>query len=147
MKLKNKKTAEIGYLCFANWNDPVLIISDNNGTQLAKYKSRVELEREWEDYEETKGWYIDISCVVRPVEPFFGDENINILKQCGNFFDTREKAEKAVEKLKALKRLKDKDFDIFNEAVVTDSAFCLDIFIGDDHYKDLKDDLKIVFGR
>lgn len=49
MKLKNKKTKEIGYFCFANWNDPVLIIMDKNGVQLAKYNSLAELNAEWCD--------------------------------------------------------------------------------------------------
>lgn len=54
MKLRNKKTGEIGYFCFANWDSPVLIIMDKNGVQLAKYNSLAELNSEWEDYEEPK---------------------------------------------------------------------------------------------
>ena len=52
MKLKNKKTGEIGYFCFANWDSPVLIIMDENGVQLAKYNSLAELNAEWEDVPE-----------------------------------------------------------------------------------------------
>lgn len=54
MKLRNKKTGEIGYFCFANWNEPVLIIMDKDGVQLAKYNSLAELNSEWEDCEEPK---------------------------------------------------------------------------------------------
>lgn len=35
-------------------------------------------------------------------------------KQFGNYFNTREEAEKAVEKLKAWKQLKDKGFQVVN---------------------------------
>ena len=57
MKLRNKRSGEIGYFCFANWNDPVLIIMDNNGVQLAQYTSLIELNAEWEDYEEPKTFF------------------------------------------------------------------------------------------
>lgn len=52
MKLRNKKTGEIGYFCFTNWDSPVLIIMDKNGIQLGKYNSLAELNKEWEDVPE-----------------------------------------------------------------------------------------------
>lgn len=109
MKLRNKKTREIGYFCFANWNDPVLIIMDRNGIQLAKYNSLAELNEEWEDYEEPKEhWHIRDGEVYRSeIEPCIRTEK---RKEIGNYFVTKEEAEKAVEKLKAWKRLKDKGF-------------------------------------
>jgi len=118
MKLKNKKTGEIGYFCSANWDNPVLIIMDKNGIQLAKYNSLAELNEEWEDYEEPKDkgyWYIDDLCCMRYSSELLdeiGDRPNNwmIRKLCGNYFSSREEAELAVRKLKAWKRLKDKGF-------------------------------------
>ena len=80
---------------------------------------------DWEDYEEPKEhWAIDQ----------FG-EPINVsglnalqlekLRRIGNLFQSEEESEKAAEKLKAWKRLKDKGFDI--ESWDTD--------IGDNYYK------------
>ena len=51
MKLKNKKTGEIGYLRSINWNEKALIVMDKNGVQLDKCNSLAELTDEWEDYE------------------------------------------------------------------------------------------------
>ena len=112
MKLRNKKTGEIGYFCFANWNDPVLIITDENGIQLAKYNSLAELNAEWKDVSEDSGyWYYDtfnknIDFEFYPTNT--DDEKAD--REIGNHFSTREEGEKAVEKLKAFKRLKDKGF-------------------------------------
>ena len=122
MKLKNKKTGEIGYFCFANWDSPVLIIMDKNGVQLAKYNSLAELNEEWEDApEEPKEyWYIDWNGEVCRSD--INDERTEQMKLIGNYFDTREEAEKAVEKLKAWKRLRDKGFSF--EPVDRYEALC-----------------------
>ena len=110
MRLRNKKTGEIGYFCFANWDSPVLIIMDKNGVQLAKYNSLADLNAEWKDYEEPKSWWF-IDC---NGEVYIGDyavkEHTEQHKLIGNYFPSKEKAEQAVEKLKAWKRLKDKGF-------------------------------------
>lgn len=47
MKLRNKKTGEMGYLRSINWNEQALIIMDKDGVQLAKYPSLAELNEEW----------------------------------------------------------------------------------------------------
>jgi hypothetical protein len=105
MKLKNKKTGEIGYFCFANWNEPTLIIMDKNGVQLAKHSSLAELNKEWEDYEEEKDyWYINaLGDVIRAVHKT--EDFTHSLVAIGNHFETPEEAEKAVRKLEAWKRL------------------------------------------
>lgn len=110
MKLKNKKTGEIGYFCFANWDSPVLIIMDKNGVQLAKYNSLAELNEEWEDYEEPKEyWYIDYDGGILCSE-IDNSSAEKMMISMGNHFNSIEEAEKAVEKLKAWKRLRDKGF-------------------------------------
>lgn len=111
MKLQNKKTGEIvdfaksdclyskcEKICFAN----------NDGTYLWYY-SLADLFEDWEDYEEPKGWwYIDVDGEVCKNQ---GENDMTKdMKQIGNYFETKEEAEKAVEKLKAWKRLKDKGF-------------------------------------
>ena len=112
MKLRNKKTDEIGYFCFANWDSPVLIIMDKNGVQLAKYNSPAELNSEWEDApEEPKEYWFINSCGV--VEVRTEEEQLAIAdmhKQFGNYFETEEDAEEAVEKLKAMAKLKEFGF-------------------------------------
>lgn len=117
MKLRNKKTGEIGYFCFANWNDPVLIIMDKDGVQLAKYNSLAEMNAEWEDVpEEPKEsehyWYIGYKNDIRRTKYHhisdFADNQVTATrKEIGNCFESLEEAEKAVEKLKALAEAKE----------------------------------------
>lgn len=83
MKLRNKKTGEITEANY--WN----IIQE--------YNSLAELNEEWEDYEEPKG--------MQEIHISFNDPTAVVIE-----FGTDEEAEKAVEKLKAWKRLKDKGF-------------------------------------
>lgn len=105
MKLRSKKTGEIvsleGELLF-----------DNKVMLLKQYNSLAELNEEWEDYEEPKEyWAIDQ----------FG-EPINVsglsrlqlekLHRLGNNFPSENATMKAIEKLKAWKRLKDKGFKV-----------------------------------
>lgn len=107
MKLRNKKTGEI------NLGD----------LHLDDFDSLVELNDEWEDYEEPKEyWFISDRG-----EIFHTEDNMSIdekRKFFGNYFDTREEAEKAVEKLKAVKRLKDKSISF--EVKVIDRKWYLE---------------------
>ena len=113
MRLRNKKTREIGYLISTNWNEESLKVVDNNGVQLGKYTSLAELNEEWEDYEEPKMFYwVDYDGKICKAE--IGTMDRTKIKQIGNYFETKEEAEKAVEKLKAWKRLKDKGFRFTN---------------------------------
>jgi hypothetical protein len=107
MKLQNKKTGEIGYL-YANKNENYNVL-DADDKVLAVYPSLAELNEEWEDYEEPKEyWYISGSgCVVDTDDGFDVDKK---RKEIGNYFETEEEAEKAVEKLKAWTRLKNGGF-------------------------------------
>lgn len=99
MKLRNKKTGEIrelpdGFFC---------------GDNLKK------ICEEWEDYDEPKEyWYVDTtegSIVELTHEQFELTDKER--KEIGNYFDTREEAEKAVERLRAWKRLKDKGVEFY----------------------------------
>lgn len=155
MKLRNKETGEI--------KEFVLFDGKNELQGGATMKDLVE---EWEDYEEPEGaWSIDdmgFVSIYHQDKNFGGSENYFVesqMKEIGNWFETREEAEKAVEKLKAWKRLKDKGFEIEG----------WDNYIGDDYYKtgqivinlnnvknrdwdeydnidEIKDDLNLLFG-
>lgn len=126
MKLRNKKTGEIvDTLCRDDITKGLAFgIDHHNGNPtMAYYNSLSELNKEWEDYEEPdEVWYIDWKGDIRSADI---DGDWECEKQIGNYFATREEAEKAVEKLKAWKRLKDKGFDI--ESWTT--------HIGDNYYK------------
>ena len=97
MKLRNKKTGEIVEATDFN------IISD--------YNSLAELNEEWEDYEEPKDYYfIRSESLTIGYSPISNTRSCRNRKAIGNYFETKEEAEKAVEKLKAFKILKDNGF-------------------------------------
>ena len=143
MKLKNKKTGEIIELLakpsFVKRNDDYL------QSEVNTFNSLAELNAEWEDYEEPEGyWFVNASGGVDFIALEYEDpEDTESSKEIGNYFEAREEAEKAVEKLKAWKRLKDKGFRL-NASV--DTFFCVDIYIKGEPYEAMKDDLKIAFG-
>lgn len=108
MKLRNKNTGKIGRVVIAG--DSYLITEDNEENRLiGEYQYLKWLLEDWEDYKEPKEyWHIDINGEIMfdNVE----DDIVKVMREIGNYFETREEAEKAVEKLKAWKRLKDKGF-------------------------------------
>ena len=109
MKLKNKKTGEIIEF------DAILPVKDVAGDSVAhlEYDSLADLNAEWEDApEEPKEYYaIDLhGDIIRWARHSWDEKTTNKIKEIGNYFETKEEAEKAVEKLKAWKRLKDKGF-------------------------------------
>ena len=108
MKLRNKQTGEIIELLakpsFVKRNDDILL------SEINTFNSLAELNEEWEDYEEPKEyWYIENNGDIDK-ETYEGDEYEEEMIEIGNYFETKEEAEKAIEKLKAWKRLKDKGF-------------------------------------
>jgi len=111
MKLRNKKTGEIIELLAK----PSFVKRDKGNFLLSEvncFNSLAELNEEWEDVpEEPAGyWYIDFdSDILGCVEPF-DEETDEKRKSIGNYFESEEEAKKAVEKLKAVKRLKDNGF-------------------------------------
>ena len=103
MKLRNKKTGEIGELHFIEDKEYHFTVSPEDPADMCIYKKLADINEEWEDYEEPKDiWYIDWKGDVR-----VADVTNDWSKEIGNYFETKEEAEKAVEKLKAWKRLKD----------------------------------------
>lgn len=145
MKLRNKKTGEIIDIYKGK-----ITRHYNQGRKTIHFKCLEDLE-EWEDYKEPKDyWWIDcIGDIYNDTDD--GLDADKKCKQIGNYFETREEAKKAVEKLKAWKRLKDKGirFNLdFNENVIKftyrlgyDSiADC----INEEHL--IFEDMKLLFG-
>lgn len=108
MKLRNKKTGEIATdKQIDYYAEKYLRIRGNT------YNSLAELNEDWEDYKEPKKHHYYIEPRGQVIELVFGDDVDELkeeLSEIGNYFETREEAEKAVKKLKAWKRLKDKGF-------------------------------------
>lgn len=119
--LQNKLTREIGCLVCSFGKTPEKItvvecIDGKRGSKVWYYNSLAELNEEWCDVEEEPKdfWFIDPEILIacESTDPLLCDKKVAIetMKQIGNYFETKEDAEKAVEKLKAWKRLKDKGF-------------------------------------
>lgn len=146
-KLQNKRTGEIGYL-YANKNENYNVL-DADDKVLAVYPSLVKLNEEWKDYEPVDGWwYINTDDYeVHATNSSLRDVEKD--KEIGNYFATKEEAEEAVRKLKALKRLKDKDFKFVGWCdSVSDNNPDMALFRLDEYAweTDTCDDLDILFG-
>lgn len=126
MKLRNKKTGEIVEDAYVrethdfqfDGQKHILAVFKGNGHRPPErisgpYNSLAELNEEWEDAPEEpeEFWYIN-ECGDVLKYKYDGGCSCPILEaeEIGNRFETEEEAEKAVEKLKAWKRLKDKGF-------------------------------------
>lgn len=100
MKLRNRNTGEI-------------VVFGEGIVDLAKIGCKNVAEMMgagWEDYEEPKEyWFIDSGGEVKETT-YLTENDKYSLRNFGNYFETKEEAEKAVEKLKAWKRLKDRGF-------------------------------------
>lgn len=135
MRLKNKKTGEIVNGGF--------VLTNYDGIAGNPQHSLAELNDEWEDVpEEPKEyWYLSGNSEIRRTEDN-GVKFDRYHKEVGNYFSSREEAEKAIEKLKAWKRLKDKGFEI-NDWAVADN-YEIRLF---GHYSraGIKDELDLLF--
>ena len=110
MKLRNKKTGEI--VDFQG----ITMFKHPSGNWAGSYKKLSELNEEWEDttVKDIKYYYC-ISMTGGVHELVYYGELTQAAKDkmaIGNYFESQEEAEKALEKLKAWKRLKDNGFVI-----------------------------------
>lgn len=113
-KLVNKNTGDIGRLSVdIDKPDNGIRVYYEDGVTYKMYNSLAELNEKWKDYEEPKdNWlveptnadYIDDGRYTAPDE-------LERYEELGLKFNTEEEAVKAVEKLKAWTRLKDKGFE------------------------------------
>lgn len=145
MKLRNKRTGEIGYT--AVLQSKAIVVMDENAIQLGSYTSLAELNEEWEDYEEPETfWYMTAWGDVKEYsqDQFAIKQKIAI----GNYFETKEEAELAVRKLKAWKRLKDEGFR-FNKWTIPEEPKTPHIKLVIEAEMDVPDspyDLDLLFG-
>ena len=151
MKLRNKKTGEIWTLTNRNeGTSAVLWVS--NGSQTHVIESIEELANNFEDYEEPKAYYIGRCGTIEEFDPTKDVALTEMLKEIGNYFETKEEAEKAVEKLKAWKRLREKSFKFYgwNKGSLLKGTPNNITFACDDTriwaWEDIQDDLDILFG-
>ena len=150
MKLRNKKTGEIGELHFESDKEYHFTVVMEDPADLMIFKTLAELNEEWEDYEEPKEyWYINNYDRIENEKGADDAWFVIRLKQIGNYFETKEEAEKAVEKLKAWKRLKDKGFKFngyeYMMAPGHRQRVYIDWFIPNDYEKYIPD-LDLLFG-
>lgn len=121
MKLRNEKTGEIPEkietIAYIQWSKKIMMVYINSdGERIMKqYDSLEAFNAEWKDYEESKEyWYIcstrDYEITRVTIDEGTDFDRVQKDKEIGNYFETPEEAEKAVDKLKAWKRLKDKGF-------------------------------------
>ena len=110
MKIRNKKTGEIATLTLSTNGEDMIIM----GNDMLAHITKLSELKDYEDYEEPKEHYfITEYGEVFSLNEYEGMNNVanpEDYKSIGNYFETREEAEKAVEKLKAWKRLRDKGF-------------------------------------
>lgn len=116
MKLRNKKTGEIKEVRMSYREDTAPIVvsettCDENGqSQGWPYNSLAELNEEWEDAPEEPKKYWTIDCGLAIDYTWYGKIHDLAAEAVGLKFDTKEECERAIEKLKALTRLKNKGF-------------------------------------
>lgn len=137
MILKNKKTGEM--VAFGEGIVDLARIGCRNVGEM--------IEAGWEDYEEPAVFYwIDYDGKICKAET--GTMDRSKIKQLGNYFETKEEAELAVEKLKALKRLKDKGlkFNRWKEAPLRTGSSCVAITGVMNVDEEAKTDLDLLFG-
>lgn len=148
MKLRNKKTGEINIL---KVDEDYFKIYKDDGEFVCPVTLK-ELNNGWEDYydEPKEYWYIDDAGVIQ-IDQVLASE-INMRKSIGNYFESKTEAVKAVEKLKAWKRLKDKGFRFGHWVTVTEKKCgkvefkCDDIRLSFDEARKFYDDITLLFG-
>ena len=121
MKLKNKISGEIKEFSLFD------------GNELQGVATLESLTKEWEEYEGPKG----IQCIYY-VNHFDAARLNGVIVG----FETKEEAKKAVEKLKAWKRLKDKGFRFAG----WNRRYCDEINYKLDTTEDMSKDLDLLFG-
>ena len=152
MKLRNKKTGEIGKLYFKDGRNFSVLPEDTMNLTTYVYNSLAELNEDWEDYEEPKEyWYLENNGDIDK-ETYEGDGYEERMKEIGNYFETKEEAEKVAERLNAWKRLKDKGFKFedysFTSYGITPAEIEIEATIKDisDPKNQYAKDLMLLFG-
>lgn len=151
-KLQNKKTGEIGVLNI--FGGKYQVIADDmplcGNSVLDEYDTLDALMQEWEDYEEPATfWYIDdyeVMCgkVGKDFDlecSIYTEKQVEELRAIGNYFETEKEAKKAVEKLKAWKRLSENRY-LFGRLI--NLIYSLNLRSGE--FTEHMDDINLLFG-
>ena len=107
MRLRNKKTGGIGELQITEKHCAVAVGNGTASCGIEIYSSLAELNENWEDYKEKEYFYLNMDGDIRHTT---NQAMVKYSKEIGNYFETEEEAEKAVEKLKALANLRKNGF-------------------------------------
>ena len=146
MKFRNKATKEIRK---AEMRDDGIYLFNETAEEWRKCDWKV-LAKYWEEYiEEPKEYYcIDWTEPNGIYKTLCEDARDDFNKEIGNYFDTREKAELAVKKLKAWKRLKDKGFRFvgWDKALRRQEPCDFAVFCDFDGLVESERDLDLLFG-
>ena len=157
MKLKTKfededfelgEVADVDIATMPDGRIKAQAVAKSGGVQTFFYDDLKTFANDWEDYyEETKEyWFIDEFGMVQQEIDYYYDENKSAIHdkrlEIGNYFETKEEAEKAVEKLKAWKRLKDKGFR-FSYHSFLDRTISYKVPVADEK---IGKDLNLLFG-
>ena len=154
MKLRNKKTGEIietDYELSVSVPDNEKLYGNDTYTQIKGYSSIKELSEDWEDYEEPKEfWFIVQDGVIFSDIDTITQDYADRLNEIGNYFETKEEAEKAVEKLKAWKRLKLRGFKPVGWTAYGCGESRMAVYLEFNKYESISDeddkDLHLLFG-
>jgi hypothetical protein len=130
MKLRNNKTGEI-----VVFGEGIVDLNQIGCKNVAEM-----IEAGWKDYEERKWyWYISDVDFNRDTDDGFAVDKKR--KEIGNYFETKEEAEKAIEKLKAWKRLSENKY-LFNRLI--DLVYSLNANCRE--YDEYLEDIELLFG-
>jgi len=112
MKLQSNRTGKIKDWSFSEWLHYIICSEGKTGEacDVKEFIERVEkFKDEWEENPK-EAWLINANGELENWPDTEWADDWDSQKEIGNYFETKEEAEKAVEKLKAWKRLKDKGF-------------------------------------
>lgn len=138
--------------CSCERKDETSAEIDRLKTLVSELENKVEelAKKSDDNYEEPKKyWFIDTfnKCVCSEWTEDWEDDREQYNELIGNYFETKEEAEQAVEKLKAYKRLKDKGFSFegYDDGYKHDfNSGHIEFYIKNDG--DVLNDLDLLFG-
>lgn len=157
MKLRNKETGEIRKL---RLKDNHLQLKSEEMDKWYDYDDLDYLAQWWERYEEDELFYIisaehkdGYTCALKKDYK----ELCDTAKEFGLGFETEKEAAKAVKKLKAWKRLKDKGFRLdcymrrsdwagLSEVKALENLIDITVYLPKDKIKEMEADLDLLFG-
>ena len=137
MQLKEKRTGKLIEIGGGIVNGPGFTMSLD---AFAEQYEIVETEKP------KKYWFIDYGGRIKAMNDADDGEDV-ARKEIGNYFETKEEAEKAVERLRVWKRLKDKGFEF--EGCFKDNTINYDFVkrpLNYDENEEAEQDLAFLFG-